>query len=153
MIIRRVRKEDVPEIVKLVKKTFKRFIAPTFTKKAAQFRIAKIAEKSEELVTKEHISFVALIGKTIVGVVDGRIEKRKGHIRWLFVDKRYHKQGIGKILMDKIESVMKKKVKVVKLNASIYALDFYHRIGYKKTRGIVNRKGAYTHPMKKVLRS
>lgn len=152
MIIRRVRKEDVPDIIRLVKKTFKQFVSPFYTKTAAKHYIDKIKIKAKELPTKERVAFVAIDGKKIVGVVDGKLDKTFGHTRWLYVDKQCHKRGIGKRLMQKVESIYKKKVKVAKLYASHYAIGFYQKIGYKKSRRLVKNKGGYTQPMKKVLR-
>ena len=41
--------------------------------------------------------------------------------------------------------------KVIKLNASMYAVPFYKKIGYQKSTGIRNLFGLKVQPMKKYL--
>ena len=44
------------------------------------------------------------------------------------------RKGIGQALMQKMENWLKRNsVKHVKLNSSLFALEFYKGIGYKKT--------------------
>lgn len=54
--------------------------------------------------------------------------------------------------MAKAELILKKKgIEVIKINSSLYAIKFYEKIGYKKSRGIVKKDGMTWQPMKKIL--
>ena len=56
------------------------------------------------------------------------------HICMLFVDKEYHKKGIGKKLVEIAINICKScnnELKTVTVNSSPYAVEFYHKIGFK----------------------
>ena len=97
------------------------------------------------------IAFVALEGKKIVGVVDGGIKNGDCYTRWLYVDKKHHGKGIARKLMEKIENRFRKKSKIAKVSSSVFAVGFYQKVGYKKTRGIVKKRGWKYYPMQKKL--
>ena len=53
-------------------------------------------------------------------------------------------------MLNKIEKEMKKKgVKAIKLNASLYAVPFYEKMDYRKSRGVVKKDGQIYQPMVK----
>ncbi|MFC1647489.1 GNAT family N-acetyltransferase, partial [Patescibacteria group bacterium] len=45
-----------------------------------------------------------------------------------------------------------RKVKELKISASLYSVPFYLSVGYKKTTGIRNHKGIKFQPMKKDIK-
>ena len=54
----------------------------------------------------------------------------------MFVDIAHHKQGIGKMLIQKIENFAKEmKFKKLVVPASITACEFYHKLGYEYKDG------------------
>jgi GNAT superfamily N-acetyltransferase len=84
----------------------------------------------------------------VIGVVRGRADK----IFHLFVLAKYHHAGIGRELMKKFEAEAKRLGgDKIKLNASLYAVPFYQKMGYEKSTGIRNLFGLKVWPMKKVL--
>ena len=94
------------------------------------------------------IFYVALDGNKLVGMIRGRLSK----ISNLFVDGKQHKKGIGRMLVEKFErEVRKQGSKEIRIRASLYAVPFYQKIGYKKTTGIRNFRGNKVIPMKKKL--
>lgn len=110
--------------------------------------IEKIAE-----TIQAKILLVALYRDKIVGVLRGKEDK----LQSLFVDRKYHRKGIGRKLVDTFEKqVTQMGGNVIKLMSTIYAIQFYQSIGYKKTTGIRIMKtfdgsGLPYQPMKKIL--
>lgn len=154
--IRKFKPDDTLAIAKLIKETFKRFNGRDyFDKKAVAKYLKHYDTKGENLLKltkffqKSRICYVALNNKRIVGVVRGRADK----IFHLFVLAKYHHGGIGGKLMKKFEAEAKQLgVDKIKLNASLYAVPFYQKIGYKKSTGIRNLFGLKVWPMGRVLK-
>ncbi len=80
------------------------------------------------------------------------IRGNPGKIINLYVSGSYHKRGIGRKLVNKFESIAKKEgAKEIKIKASLYAVPFYEKMGYRKTTGVRNFKGIKAWPMKKIM--
>ena len=80
--------------------------------------------------------FIALENDVVVGTagLDKSWYNDDGEywILTVFVDIAHHKQGIGKMLIHKIEEFAKKmNFKKLVIPASITACEFYHKLGYK----------------------
>jgi ribosomal protein S18 acetylase RimI-like enzyme len=154
MKIRKPIKSDIEPAIKLFIKSYKEFVAPSFTKRGRKFfekdHVKRLREKMNR---KNAVYYVALKGSRIIGVVGGGFRGKKAYISSLAVDSKYHRIGIGKKLMDKAETAFSKKTKKLRLNSSTYAIDFYKKLGYKKTKGLVRTKEGVTYqPMIKNLR-
>ncbi len=76
---------------------------------------------------QECVLFTAYIDDLAVGAA--RLYKNKvGRVATL---KEYRKQGIGKLIMDKIEEYAKEnKMPYLKLHSQLYVKDFYEHLGY-----------------------
>lgn len=84
--------------------------------------------------------FVALENDIVVGTagLDKSWYNDDGEywILTVFVDISHHKQGIGKMLIQKIEKFAKEmKFKKLVIPASITACEFYHKLGYEYKDG------------------
>ncbi len=55
------------------------------------------------------------------------------------------------IKIEKFEKEAKKNSSYIKTRASLFAVPFYRKMGYKKTTGIRKFKGLKIQPMKKIL--
>ncbi len=94
------------------------------------------------------ISYVAVIGDDVVGIIRGSCKK----ISNLYVDGKKQKMGVGRALVDKFEKEAKKQnSKEIKIKASLHATIFYQKLGYKKTTGMRRFMGLKVWPMKKKL--
>ena len=99
------------------------------------------------------IMYIATVNGKIAGVLRGRKER----LASLFVSKRYHRKGIGRMLVSHFEAEScKLDVEVIRVAATLYAVDFYSKLGYKKTTGIrlawsFGGQGLHYQPMKKTL--
>ena len=97
--------------------------------------------------------FVAEDDGEIVAVLRGRT----GRITSLYVRADRHNQGIGRALVDRFESeCIRAGAPVVRLQASLYAVGFYQRLGYVRSTGVRSGRlyqgtGFEYQPMKKTL--
>lgn len=89
----------------------------------------------------------------IVGILRGRRER----LGSLFVHKDYHRQGIGRRLVQRFEQEsIDQGVTVIRVAATLYAVPFYAALGYKRSTGVrrgwsFEGHGLQIQPMKKVL--
>ncbi len=127
------------------------------------FQFADSPEPAHQAAIAEVIAapivLVAEDAGMIVGVLrGGRVDhKQRTVLQSLFVDGRYHRQGIGRQLVARFEQACQDRgVTVVKLASSLYAVPFYLALGYKRTTGLrtlhsFSGSGSAYQPMKKVL--
>lgn len=94
--------------------------------------------------------FVALDRDRIVGMITLR---GTTHVSLLFVDENYHKQGIGRALMEYLENYLLTEVGADRMtvNASPYGVGFYHKLGFKDVRPEERRDGIIYTPMEFIL--
>src|SRR5476649_1804512 len=100
-----------------------KFEAPNFPEKGVKTFIKFIESDSlkDEFKNGSLRFWGCFDNNKIVGVIGTR---KVNHICLLFVDREYHKQGIGKKLFEMVkESIHEIKITV---NSSPYAVGFYH---------------------------
>jgi len=153
--IRKFKKSDAKNASKLVAITYAQFNNREGNKKDVQNYIDHFDPKKTPLKVIEQnfcsskICFVALDNDKIIGVVRGGLIR----VSNLFVNGKYHGQGIGKRLMTKFETEAKKLgSEKIKIRASLYAVPFYKKMDYKKTGGERKIFGLRYIPMKKILK-
>ena len=68
-------------------------------------------------------------GEKLIGMISMRNEK---HISLLFVDRSYHRRGIGRALVRALAAYVRKEMghKQLTVNASPYGVEFYHSLGF-----------------------
>lgn len=88
----------------------------------------------------------AFLGGKIVGMISLR---NKTHISLLFVDKYYHRRGIGRALVSSLFSYVKAEEgqNRITVNASPYGVDFYHRLGFRDIEPEKQQDGIIFTPM------
>ncbi len=94
--------------------------------------------------------FVALDGPRMAGMITVR---GNSHISLLFVDKEYHKRGIGRALMEELCSYLKAELGIarVTVNASPFGTGFYHRLGFTDLQPEQTASGIRYTPMELFL--
>jgi GNAT superfamily N-acetyltransferase len=108
-------------------------------------------QREIEEILQSPIFYVAHTEGRIVGVLRGRKER----LASLFVSKDYHHQGIGRRLAAKFEAEsLSQGVSVIRVAATLYAIPFYLKQGYKKSTGVrtgwsFDGYGLQVQPMKK----
>lgn len=123
--------------------------------------IQKISRKFTTFEIKKNFpkrtkTLVALINNKVVGTAG--IDKswyNDNSEYWIlsvFVDMEYQNKGIGKQLITKLEEYAKEiKAKKLIIPASIYASEFYHKLGYKYQNGKKELNEEKMYIMEKVL--
>lgn len=92
----------------------------------------------------------AYIGNKMVGLITLRNET---HISLLFVDRYYHKKGIGRALILKLAQYVKQEMGQMRLtvNASPYGVEFYHRVGFRDLGPVRQQDGIIFTPMEYII--
>lgn len=94
--------------------------------------------------------FLAFHGSRVVGMITLR---SRFHISLLFVDADYHRQGIGRLLMDRLCSYLRTEMGMhkVTVHASPYGLGFYRRLGFRELGEEMEADGIRYTPMEMPL--
>jgi predicted GNAT family N-acyltransferase len=148
--IRKFKKTDTESVAELICKTFTDQNAKENSKQAQElFLQYNTPNKILELSNTTDI-FVAEIQNRIVGVIVGIDNNR---VIRLFVNKKFQGIGIAKTLLQKIETMYKKRgAKKMHIRASLYAQNFYAAMGYKKATRRLTKFGVIHQPMIKKLK-
>ena len=84
-----------------------------------------------------NLSFLAEDDGNIVGTVLGSFDGRRGYVQKLVVRKDNRKQGLGKQLIEKIITALRKiGALYIPINAEEELTSFYEKCGFKKTTQI-----------------
>lgn len=98
----------------------------------------------------EYQMMVALHEDKVVGFISVR---NRNHISLLFVDKKYHRQGIGSSLIQKMGEYLITEVGAdyMTVDSAPYALGFYHKLGFWDLAPQQTKRGIIYTSMKKKL--
>ena len=146
--IRGVGYESIQTAMKLIEEVFDEFIARDYSEQGIkifkenfitnQKFIAKYADEREKM-------YGAYDGGDLVGCLSVSLHHT---ISCVFVKREYQRKGIAsKLLNTVIDELKKKRVTVIKLNASPYGLPFYKAIGFIETGDVSNYNGIIYTPM------
>lgn len=138
--IERLDASYIDECLDLVWQVFSEFEVPVFPKEGgAEYK--RIIEETRE---KKNITFYGALDKgKVVGVLGMR---ENNHIGYFYVNKSYHKRGIGKSLFNRMTEDYEKKTFTV--NAAPYGVPIYTRLGFLPTDKEQNVRGVIFTPMK-----
>lgn len=149
--IRKYKQKDLFQAASLISETFRKFNFKDNAQAAARDYVAFYNPSLNRTEIKERFDdstlfFVAERHDQIVGILratDNRIVN-------LFVNKKFHKNGIGKKLIQCYEKECSKLgYQEIVLRSQVYAVPFYLACGYKRTTGIRNKHGLLVQPMRK----
>ena len=129
MKIRKIRKEDLKEVAKILMKES--------VKKPYNEKFSPNSAKKDVLEFFKYDLYVATDGEKIIGFIASHIvnsDKKKAYIDELWIRYDYQGNGVGKMLVKFIENMYKKKsLSVMRLttkkNAKAYG--FYKKLKYK----------------------
>jgi len=146
--------KDVKDVARLMPRVYKEFN----NKEASPEKIQEFSDSmdpkknsNKELLKKikRPLFFVATEKGKIIGIIRGMPDS----LTSLFVEGKYHKQGIGKKLFEFFQKeAIKQGSKSIKVRASLFATSFYQKIGFKKTTGQRRFQGMAIYSMKKTLK-
>lgn len=146
--IRSAYRDEWEDAMALAWRTFLRFEAGVYSAEGVQNFENFITDTTlyRMFVMGAYQMFVALDRDKIIGMVTLRDST---HISLLFVDEKYHRQGIGRALLGCLMDYMAKEMGIhkVTVNASPYGVGFYHRLGFQDLRPEEQRDGIIYTPM------
>lgn len=145
--IRLAQNDDWEPAMELAWKTFLKFEAPVYDKEGVDNFLSFISEERlyKMFLAGEYPLYVAVRdGKTV-----GMLGVRSGnHISLLFVDEKYHRQGIGKkLVLVAAEDIKRRGKDIITVNSSPYGLPFYKKLGFTETDGKKHDDGITYYPM------
>ncbi|MGL4730078.1 MAG: GNAT family N-acetyltransferase [Clostridium sp.] len=151
-IIKKVTNNDLDTAFSLIGETFSEFIAPDYSQEAVDNFFKNFIGNNnfkEGFKNGKQIMYGAYIKETLVGVMSIREDN---HVSCVFVNKKYHRQGIATKLFNHMISELKnRQIKKITLHASPYAVPFYHSIGFKDLAKQQTFQGILFTPMEYTL--
>ena len=147
--IRRATRDEWESAMNLVWHTFLRFEAQDYSQKGIDSFLDFISDEGlhRMFLIGEYHMFVAVDDNNrIIGVITLRA---RTHISLLFVDEHYHRQGIGRSLINYAAMYVREEMRdrSITVNAAPYAHEFYKRLGFKIMGPEQNVDGILSTPM------
>ena len=150
--IRWAEAEDWTPAMNMIWKTFMKFEGPEYTSEGIRNFLDFITDEDlfHSFLQGKYLMLVATDGAQIIGAASVR---DGNHLSLLFVDERYHRQGVGKRLMSYLCEILKKEAgrEDITLKAAPYAVPFYRKIGFWATGPEEHYSGIIVTPMRKRL--
>jgi|SRR5579872_3632704 len=110
-----------------------------------------IKDIRRKLKVQSKLFLVAVQEGRVVGTVMGGYGGHRGSINYLAVEPKLQKSGIGRLLMDKIEVLLRKmgcpKINLQVRESNLGVAAFYERIGYSRDK-VVNYGKRLVHDEK-----
>jgi len=152
--IRPAGQADWQPAMDLAWKTFMRFEASDYTPEGIQNFKDFITGNSLFWMFMEgkYPLFVACDNEQIIGMISLRNEN---HISLLFVDEEYHRQGVGRALMEYAFRFLEEEQHCFRVTvfAAPYGVGFYHRLGFEDLGPEREKDGIVYTPMECVFGS
>jgi GNAT superfamily N-acetyltransferase len=127
----KLQKTDIKNALDLVWTVFLEFEAPDFSPQGIEEfkKFISFDSMMKQFENEEIIFWGCIFNNEIAGVIASR---GSSHICLLFVNKEYHRQGIGKRLFHTVLEDYKRKsnCNTITVNSSPYAVEVYHRLGF-----------------------
>lgn len=151
--IRFADQNDWEEAMGLAWKTFLEFEADEYTVEGVR--------SFEDFITDSGLKRMFVMGKyqMMAAYVQGKIVgmitlRNEMHISLLFVHKEYHRQGIGRALIESMADYVKNELSKYRItvNASPYGVAFYHRLGFTDLGPERQQDGIIYTPMEYILK-
>lgn len=140
------------EAAELAFKVFLKFEAKEYGREGTDSFAEFLTNRSLNKLFKagKYIVYVALLNNEIIGVSSVR---SGNHLSLLFVDERYHRQGIGSQLIKAIQNFLLEttQYQTLTVNASPYGIPFYENMGFKATDVETCSEGIIYTPMEMYL--
>ena len=152
IVIAPARKDEWESAMEVAWRTFLKFEAPEYTKSGTEHFLEFISGEQlyKMFLCGEYKLMVARDGERVIGVASLRAG---GHVSLLFVDERYHGQGIGRKLVSALQSNYLAGGSIqLTVNAAPYAVGCYEKLGFIKTDDMKTADGITYLPMRCMVR-
>lgn len=142
MEIRQILEKDREKALELVWNVFVQYESPDYSKEGIE------AFYQSVIVNEDYVNNIVMYGAFEENEIKGVIATRNSgnHIALFFVDGRYHKQGIGKSLFQKV--LAESTYDEITVNSSPYAVEVYRHLGFCETDTEQTEDGIRYTPMK-----
>lgn len=145
MFIRETKKEELDEILKLVLRSFMKYVAPTYSKEGID-EFKKFISNESAISTLKFYS--AYENDELLGTIATR--ENNTHISLFFIDEKYIGKGIGKKLYECINLL--NETGLITVNSSPYAVEIYKSLGFIPASNEKIENGIRFTPMKSLLK-
>lgn len=146
--IRFVSSDEWEEAMELAWKTFLEFEGDVYPPEGVRSFEDFITDSAlkKMFIMGAYQVMAAYDGRKMVGMISLRNET---HISLLFVDRYYHRRGIGRALILKLSEYVKEEIgkSRITVNASPYGVEFYHRLGFQDVGPQKQQDGIIFTPM------
>lgn len=142
---------DWDEAMELAWRTFLKFEAPQYEQEGIDNFLNFISGEllHTMFLNGDYVMYVAKDNADrIIGVASMRAVR---HISLLFVDEKFHRKGIARALLSRLQSDLKGEIKLT-VNAAPYATEFYHKVGFWDTNVMQKTDGITYTPMTCLVR-
>jgi GNAT superfamily N-acetyltransferase len=130
MEIRKFRESDAEEVCELIKRNDLEITSKYYSKEVIDLWVGGI---SVEKIIKKSLGRACFVAE-VLGVAVGYISLQDNEIKKLFVNPDFHKRGIGRKLIERVEKNFEGEKIFVKSNS--YAEKFYEIAGFVKVKDI-----------------
>lgn len=148
--IRYLKPEEWNEAMALAWKIFLRFEAGIYAEEGVRSFFELISDERLKRLYElgEYPVYAAFDGEKMTGMISLR---SINHISLLFVSDTYHRQGIGRALIEAVQKHVRRdgRRNSVTVNAAPYAVEFYHAVGFADTGEETTENGIIFTPMQK----
>lgn len=143
--VRRIKQEELPETLRLIHSVFTDFESADYSDEGVKtfFEFTKISNIQKRIGSGELDFWVCEDNGEVIGTI---AMKNRTHICMLFVDKRYHRQGIATELIHTALKDLDPSEQIT-VNSSPYAVSFYHAVGFADTDELITKDGIKFVPM------
>lgn len=151
MEIRYIEKEEWNTCMNLCWRTFLEFEADLYGPEGAKnfFDFVTSTVVEDMFNQGSYIAIAAFEGEKVIGFIGCR---NGSHISLLFVDKKYHHQGIATQLVNAlIKHLKKENYESMTVYSSPYAVEFYHKVGFTDLGEEQRKDGIIYTPMIKEI--
>lgn len=146
--IRPARIDEWDTAMALAWKTFQKFEAADYSPEGVRnfedFVTDQVLKRM--FITGQYCLFCAFYDNHMVGMISVR---EQSHLSLLFVEERFHYNGVGRRLVEQVKRYLKDELgkSWMTVNASPYAVGFYHRLGFVDLRAAETKDGITYTPM------
>ncbi len=142
--------QDWSPAMRMIWETFLKFEGKDYTKEGIRnfFRFITDENLYQAFLRGEYKLLLAFDGERVIGAAS----LRNIHmVSLLFVDEEYHRQGVGRRLLDILEYYLQTELgeMYMNLNASPYAVKFYEKCGFCIVKEEQRYSGIVVTPMEK----
>lgn len=152
MYITKLTPENIEEGLEVIWEVFQEFVASDYTREGIDCFYSEFI-KSEKFRKKFADGTEVMYGAYVDGELAGVLSiSDLNTVSCVFVKGKYHRMGIGRKLFEIVIKELKDRdAAEIKLNASPYAVPFYHAMGFDDTGAESSYKGIVYTPMKLAL--